>query len=420
MEIALIGAGQRGMIYAEYANQKGVKIAAVVEPNLERREIAAKRLQVKQEFLFSSTEEFFALGRICEAVIIASMDRDHFSQTMQALNIGYHILLEKPISPNPEECLKIAQKAKETNRLVIVCHVLRYTAFFRTLKEIIQEGSLGKVLTIQHNENIGNYHFAHSFVRGNWRRSDESSPLIMQKSCHDMDILTWLADSPAKRVSSFGSLSYFREENAPKHSTARCLNCPVTDCRYHALKAYLPALGSWPATVVTPVQTEEGMRKALETSPYGRCVYRCDNDVCDRQVTILEFENNITATFHLSAFTNRICRTIKVMCEEGEIRGGDGLRELEVTRFASNGVDRYDQKVIHTEVSVSGHGGGDSGVMEEFLTLLKTNKIDSTTSIERSIESHIMAYAAELSRTTQKTIEIKSLKEQLLSNIKGE
>ena len=312
MEIALIGAGQRGMIYAEYAYQRGIQIAAVVEPNQERREIAAQKLNVKKECLFTSTEEFFKLGKICKAVIIASMDQDHFNQTMTALELDYDILLEKPISPNPVECLKIAQKAKQKNRLVVVCHVLRYTAFFRTLKEVIQEGSLGRILTIQHNENIGNYHFAHSFVRGNWRRSDLSSPLIMQKSCHDMDILTWLADSPATRVSSFGSLSYFKEENAPKNSTTRCLDCPVTDCRYHALKAYLPALGSWPATVVTPKQTEDDMRNALKTSPYGRCVYRCDNDVCDKQVTVLEFENDITVTFHLSAFTNHICRTIRV------------------------------------------------------------------------------------------------------------
>ncbi len=414
MEIALIGAGQRGMIYAEYAYQRGIQIAAVVEPNQERREIAAQKLNVKKECLFTSTEEFFKLGKICKAVIIASMDQDHFNQTMTALELDYDILLEKPISPNPVECLKIAQKAKQKNRLVVVCHVLRYTAFFRTLKEVIQEGSLGRILTIQHNENIGNYHFAHSFVRGNWRRSDLSSPLIMQKSCHDMDILTWLADSPATRVSSFGSLSYFKEENAPKNSTTRCLDCPVTDCRYHALKAYLPALGSWPATVVTPKQTEDDMRNALKTSPYGRCVYRCDNDVCDKQVTVLEFENDITVTFHLSAFTNHICRTIKVMCENGEIRGGDGLRELELTKFTSNGVDQYEQQVIHTSLSSSGHGGGDSKLMEEFLTLLKTGETQSITSIERSIESHIMAYAAELSRTTKKTIEIKELKENLL------
>ncbi len=147
MEIALIGAGQRGMIYAEYAYQRGIQIAAVVEPNQERREIAAQKLNVKKECLFTSTEEFFKLGKICKAVIIASMDQDHFNQTMTALELDYDILLEKPISPNPVECLKIAQKAKQKNRLVVVCHVLRYTAFFRTLKEVIQEGSLGRILT---------------------------------------------------------------------------------------------------------------------------------------------------------------------------------------------------------------------------------------------------------------------------------
>lgn len=418
MEIALIGAGQRGMIYAEYAYKKGIPIAAIVEPVKERRELAAKQLHVDASRLFGSAEEFFAAGKLCEAVIIASMDRDHFKQTMAALSTGYDILLEKPISPDPIECLKIQEKAKEAGKLVVVCHVLRYTAFFGTLKDILQEGTLGKIITIQHNENIGNYHFAHSFVRGNWRRSDLSSPLVMQKSCHDMDLLTWLIDSGAKKISSFGSLSYFKEENAPKESTARCLDCPVENCRFHALKAYLPALGNWPATVVTPDQTEEGMKKALLTSPYGRCVYRCDNDVCDRQVTILEFQNGVTATFHLSAFTNRVCRTIKVMCEHGEIRGGDGLRELEITKFASNGADQYEQRVIRTGISASGHGGGDAGIMEDFLCLLQDKTKESITSISHSVESHIMAYAAEVSRTKGITVDVEELRTQLMKKAK--
>lgn len=417
MKLALVGAGQRGMIYAEYAyHSKRAEIVAVVEPNEERRKAAGDKLHISEDKLFKSVEELYALGKIADAIIIASMDRDHYKHTMKALELGYHILLEKPISPNPRECLEIQKKANETNRYVIVCHVLRYTNFFATIKEIIDSNELGKVISIQHNENIGNYHMAHSFVRGNWRRSDLASSLIMQKSCHDMDILTWLVDSKAQRISSYGNLTYFKEANAPIGSTDRCLTCPVAqDCRFDVRKAYLPVAGNWPATLISQNQTQESILEALETSPYGRCVYRCDNDVCDNQVALIEFKNGVTVSFNLSAFTNRMCRTIKVMCEHGEIRGDDGSNVIEVTHFAPNGVDQYDQRVIHPGIVEGAHGGGDVGLMTDFLNLLENDSNTSRSSINMSVESHIMACAAEKSRLSGQIIDIDGMKLQLLN-----
>jgi len=415
VKLGLIGAGQRGMIYAEYAyNSKRADIIAVVEPDDKRRKAAADKFNIPLERQFKSVKEFYQLGKICDAIMIASMDRDHYEQTMDGLELGYDILLEKPISPSPLECVKIQEKAHEKKCHVIVCHVLRYTNFFAEIKRIIDSNELGKVVTIQHNENVGNYHIAHSFVRGNWRRSDLASPLIMQKSCHDMDILTWLVNSNAKRISSYGDLTYFKEENAPMDSSDRCLTCKAAEeCRFDVRKAYLPVIGQWPATVIGQDQTEEGLLKALETSPYGRCVYRCDNDVCDNQVSLIEFENGVTVSFNLSGFTNRMCRTIKIMCENGEIRGDDGLNIIEVTHFASNAVGGYEQRVIHPGSVEGGHGGGDTGLMEDFLDMLERKGEDSRSSIDRSVESHIMAYAAEEARVTGKTIEIHGFKEQL-------
>ena len=410
-----MGAGQRGMVYAEYAcGTKGAEIAAVVEPHEKRRKAAAKKLAVEEKYCFDNAEEFFQKGRIADALIIASMDRDHYRQTMAALELGYDILLEKPISPEPKECAAIQDRADELGRRIVVCHVLRYTDFFSTIKEIIDSKELGKVISIQHNENVGNFHMAHSFVRGNWRRSDLASPLIMQKSCHDMDILSWLIGSEAKRISSFGSLRYFKEENAPKDSGDRCLNCKAAgECRFDAGKAYLPVLGSWPATVITEEQTEASVLKALEESPYGRCVYRCDNDVCDNQVVLIEFKNQVTVSFNLSGFTNRIGRTIKIMCENGEIKGDDSLNRIEVTKFTSNAVERYEQRVISTAIPQSGHGGGDVGLMKDFLRILQSGEKNSRSSIEQSVESHMMAYAAEQSRLTGTVIDVDELKKQL-------
>jgi predicted dehydrogenase len=415
LKIALIGAGQRGMGYADFAfHSKEAEIVAIVEPNEERRKIAAENFLVPEGMCFSSTEEFFHKGRVADAAIIASMDKDHYEQTMAALELGYDILLEKPISPQPRECLEIQEKAKQKGCRVIVCHVLRYTNFFTAIKNIIDSGELGRVISIQHNENIGNFHMAHSFVRGNWRRSDETSPLIMQKSCHDMDILTWLVGSKAKKISSFGSLRYFREENAPENSSDRCLTCTAAkDCRFDARKVYLPIVGQWPAGALTADQTREGIEKAITEGPYGRCVYRCDNDVCDNQVVLIEFENQVTVSFNLSGFTGRISRTIKVMCENGEIRGDDSKNIIEVTKFASNPADPIEQRFIEIAASQSGHGGGDSGLMEDFLQQLITPGDNSRSSVSQSVQSHMMAYAAEQSRVTGKVIDLDEMTEEL-------
>lgn len=415
MKLALIGAGQRGMVYAEYACEtKGTEIVAVVEPHEKRRMTAARKLAIAEDRCFHDSEDFFRQGKIADALIIASMDRDHYKQTMTALELGYDILLEKPISPDPKECIMIQDKAEELGRRIVVCHVLRYTDFFSTIKEIIDSKELGKVISIQHNENVGNFHIAHSFVRGNWRRSDLASPLIMQKSCHDMDVLSWLVGSETKRISSFGSLQYFKEENAPKDSGERCLNCKAAkECRFDARKAYLPVLGSWPATVITEDQTTEGVLKALEESPYGRCVYRCDNDVCDNQVVLIEFKNQVTVSFNLSGFTNRMGRTLKIMCENGEIKGDDSLNRIEVTKFTSNAVEAYEQRVIYTSIPQGGHGGGDVGLVKDFLRILQSGEKNSRSSIERSVESHMMAYAAEKSRITGTIIDVDELKGQL-------
>lgn len=416
MKLALVGAGQRGTIYAQYALQGQHQIVAVAETDSARRQAAAQSFGVPAGMVFDSADAFFAAGKLADAVIIATLDRAHYAQTMQALELGYDILLEKPISPDPRECMMIRRKAHECGRKVVVCHVLRYTNFFTAIKRILDSGELGRIVTIQHAENVGNFHMAHSFVRGNWRNSDETSPIIMQKSCHDMDILVWLTGSEAKKISSFGTLSYFTKDNAPPDSTQRCLDCPAApECRFDACKAYLPVAGKWPATALGGDQTEEGLRSALRTGPYGRCVFRCDNNVCDHQVTVIEFRNGVTATFHLSGFTNRIHRTIKVMCEHGEIVGDDGTKTLEISYYSSNPKYTGRQALLHVTSEEGGHGGGDYGLMTEFLSGLQNPQDDSRSSIDRSVESHIMAYAAEKARLTGQVVDMDLLRQELLA-----
>lgn len=413
MKFVLIGAGQRGTIYATYARERGHEITAVAERDPVRRRIVGDALGVPEDRRFAEGAELLALPRLGEAAIIATMDRDHYAEAIPAMEKGYHLLLEKPISPDPGETLAIERAADRTGRHVTVCHVLRYSPFFREVKKAIDSGKIGRVITIQHNENIGNFHIAHSFVRGNWRRSDLASPLIMQKSCHDMDLLVWLAGSGCESLASFGDRTYFREENAPAGSAARCCECPLKDsCRFSAYRCYLPVAGNWPATVLTEDQSEAGLRKAIAEGPYGRCVYRCDNDVCDHQVTILRFRNGVTATFNLSGFTNQMTRTLKIMGEDGEIRASEAENEITVTRFGSYGAARCESEVIHPEIPQSGHSGGDSGIVDSFLAVLTGSGEASATDIHESVESHMMACAAEESRLTGRVIRIESYRQE--------
>lgn len=414
MKYILIGAGSRGMIYGSWAVAHGIEIAAVAEPRADRRQHAAETLHIPQDMCFSDGAQLLNLGKIADAAIIATMDKDHYGHVMQALDCGYDILLEKPISPDAGQCLEIEAKANALGRNITVCHVLRYTNFFGTIKQILDSGELGRIVAIKHSENIGNFHMAHSFVRGNWRNDASSSPIIMQKSCHDLDILLWLTGSHCTKVASFGSLSYFKPENAPVGSTQRCLDCPVGEnCRFHAKRVYLPILGQWPADVVCLEPTEEALEEALRTGPYGRCVYRCDNNVCDHMSTILEFENGVTATFSLTAQTSNIHRNIHIMCEHGEILADDGLRQVEVRHFVASPADTFSTRTIHIRTNASGHGGGDAGIMEDFSASLEHHTADSRSSISRSVESHLMACAIEKARLTGTVVNMAQFRREL-------
>ena len=413
MKYIVIGAGSRGSIYGSWAHANGIEIAAVAELRPDRLEEAGKLWNVPPEMRFMKVSELFALGKIADAAIIATMDRDHFGHVMAALDCGYDILLEKPISPDPKECLAIEEKANRLGRKITVCHVLRYTNFFGAIKDIIDSGELGKIVAIKHSENIGNFHMAHSFVRGNWRNDSLSSPIIMQKSCHDLDILLWLTGAHCTKVAAFGSLSYFKESKAPAGSADRCVNCPVAaPCRFESKKCYLPTLGSWPTDVVCLEQTQEALFAALETGPYGRCVYRCDNNVCDHMSIIMEFDNDVTATFSLTAQTSSCHRNIHIMMEDGEIIADDGQRRILVRKHVSSNADTFEERIVNIRTNASGHGGGDAGIMEDFTASLSAHS-ETRSAISASVESHLMACAIEKSRLTGKVVTIADFKKEL-------
>lgn len=405
----LIGAGARGQVYAQYAGQhpEELKIVAVAEPKTDRREMVSGQFGIPKEARHSTWETLLEQPRMADAAFICTLDAQHTRPALAALEKGYHVLLEKPMSNTEEECRAIAEAAEKAGKVLSVCHVLRYTPFYRTLKKLLDSGRAGEVMTVSQIENVAYWHYAHSFVRGNWRSSRETSSMILQKSCHDMDILLWLMGKDCRRVSSFGSLRHFDANHAPKGAPLRCLDgCPDSGaCPYYAPKLYLTGNTGWPVDMLTTDTTPEGIGKALREGPYGRCVYRCDNDVVDHQTVILEFEGGGTADFTMTAFTTDSARQLKITGTQAQITADMEKGEIWLHRF-----DEEQPQRIPVDMPVQtnnyGHGGGDYYLMRDFVREVRREGTDSLSSARVSLQSHLICFAAERSRLEKTVVEL--------------
>lgn len=370
--VALIGLGNRGKdaYLPEFLKFGGkVRVTAIAEPVDEKRNEVAKLLGLAPEQCFKTGEELLAGPRLADAAVIATMDRQHVPQAVPALQKGYDLLLEKPVSPSLEECDLLARVARETGRRVVVCHVLRYTAFYKKVKELLDGGAVGQVMTVQAIENVGYWHQSHSFVRGNWRRTDESSPMLLQKCCHDLDLYLWLAGKSAKRVSSFGSNSFFNAAHAPKGAAARCLDgCAAkADCPFDAEKIYLTNAATgidagndgWPCEVLAAHPAHDSVLDAIRTGPYGRCVFACDNDVVDHQVVNVEMTDGSTFGFTMTGFTEHNTRFARFLGTAGELSADLLSGDITLTPFGKPA------QVFHIDAA-EGHSGGDAGLVKAF------------------------------------------------------
>ena len=398
----LLGAGQRGAeAYASYALDypNELKFVAVAEPRADRREEFAKLHDIAPQNAVESDMELLNRPKMSDCVLICTQDQMHYEALKLAVEKGYHILCEKPISPVKSELIEIGEIAKNYDKVISICHVLRYSPFFRELKRLLDEGAIGQLVDIQHIESVGYWHMAHSFVRGNWRNKSLSSPMILQKCCHDMDILLWLVGASCTRLTSFGNLMHFKEENAPEDAPAYCLDGCVhrDECPYFAPRFYLEDLeekGGTFAKVVSLQTDKKSLLDALKDGPYGRCVYHCDNDVVDHQVVNLEFDNGVTASMTMCAFTNKCERIINLMGTKGQIRGNMEENEIIVEDFASGNTTK-----IKVKVPKGGHSGSDVSMMKDFVELVAGGgTAKSVSAASESIESHLMALAAEDSR----------------------
>ncbi|MBR6751643.1 MAG: Gfo/Idh/MocA family oxidoreductase [Clostridia bacterium] len=411
MNVAIIGVGARGSIYAKQFHSNGYKIVALCEKNPAILHSTAKKYGVSPDKCFANDEEFFAQGKLADILVVATQDRDHYGHAKQGLNLGYHLLCEKPVSPILEQCEELNALAIEKDRYMVVCHVLRYAPYYDATKKVIDSGKIGKVTNINHVENVGYWHFSHSYVRGNWRREDETAPSILAKCCHDLDMIYYWTGKKCKRVYSIGERREFLNENAPEGAPTHCeMGCPhAKNCPYEASKIYYrPTLKTIPYMIVKKRlvcgkdgATMKEFKEALKTSPYGRCVYRCDNDVIENQVVSMVLEDGINATHTMTAQSQNCYRHTRICGTKGEIIGDDNSFCFKLHVFGER------PKKIRVRMLGIGHLGGDAGVVKDFITLMETGVVTPRMSLmSTTLESHKIAFAAEESRKTGKVIEL--------------
>ncbi|MDD7456554.1 MAG: Gfo/Idh/MocA family oxidoreductase [Bacteroidales bacterium] len=406
VRLAAIGLGNRTTKYLNYLldhPQQG-RLTAIVEPDPSRMSEIKSLFGVESGNCFSSTESFFCEKRDVDGVIIGTPDKTHYGIAMDAIGHGYHCLLEKPIATTARECIEVAEAAKKAGVLVCVCYVLRYHPYYHKVKDILDSGELGPIISGSHIENVGIDRMTHSYVRGIFSNSNKSTPLILEKCCHDIDMLIWLMNKHVAKVSSFGSLGWFKSENAPEGSSERCVNCKIEqDCPFSAVDLY-QRRKEWISNFVVPNgdTLDNVIAKELREGRYGRCVYHCDNDVADHQTVGLEMAGGVTIGMSIETLTRHDGRATKINCAFGEVfAGGDSVT---VTHFSRSREEKYS---FAETLNMPLHGNADLKIIEDFLQAVQDPENHKLLSpIEEALESHIVCFKIEESRQEGKTIEL--------------
>lgn len=406
---AILGAGGRGRNCANWIKRhpEAGRAVAVAEPNPERRKRIADDHAIPQDKQFERWEDLLSKPKFADAVINTTMDRLHAPSATKALGLGYHMILEKPMATSLEDCIAIDKARRDNKRIVSVFHSMRYAPIYEEVKKLIDSGAIGKVVTFDEMEAVGHIHQSHSFVRGNWGNESRSTFMLMSKSCHDVDIFSYLVGKPCIRVSSFGSLSYFCKENAPKGAPPFCSDgCPAEmSCPYSSMKIYNSQADGWAEHAGVWDPDFETRMKKLRHSKFDACVFQTDNDVVDHQVVSFEYEGGITGTFTMTAFHSFGGRFLRVHGTHGYIRAETETNTIEINRHADRKIDRV--SLQHLQGS---HGGIDDIVMQNFVHALRTNDPSVVlTGTDESLRSHAIVFAAEKARREKRVVEIAEL-----------
>lgn len=411
--VIIIGAGNRGRTYAKYAERypECMKVVGVSDIRASRKNAMGDKHGIAEDMRFGDWSEVFTCGKkLADAVVISTPDDTHYHPCMKALSLGYDVLLEKPCAQTEKECLAIAAQAHKYGRIVAVCHVLRYSPYFRAMYEALRAGMIGKIVSIQHLEPVECRHMAHSYVRGNWRDSKKTTPIILAKSCHDLDLLRWFVGKHCKSIVADGSLTWFKAENAPEGAPMRCTDgCPYeATCPFSAIDVYVRRKSHLGVFDLKDKKDEAEILSKISdpTNEWGRCVYHCDNDQPDHIVSEMVFEDGTTAAFSMEALTPFGGRRTRIMGTTGFIEGD--AKEFRLYEFRSNKVYLWNKKVSDIpEYRGSGHGGGDMALVCDFLEAVSwqdPTKLSST--IDASMESHVMGFRAEKSRLSSRKVKV--------------
>lgn len=381
----ILGAGYRGRAYAQYARAypDALEIVGVADP------VHADSIVAPQ--YWSDWRDSLSSRPSADIAVVTLPDSMHEEAALEALEAGYHLLLEKPLSTTEDGCKRIVKRALELGRLVMPGHILRFAPYFAEIKALIASGEFGEVISISHQESAGFRKIAHSFVRGNWSKAAESSPIILQKCSHDMDLFSWwLEGKRCRKVSSFGSLGLFRSDKMPNGAADRCVNCPCeASCVWSAKKMYLE---SDELHYLFADDSPEAMRKVIEDTDYGRCVFALDNDVPDHQSVNLEFDGGVTVSHVMTGFTSENVRTTRISLTRGEIIG-DG-ETIVLKPFGGE-----PRKIVTSVDNSSRHDGGDFNLVSEMLSILARNDPDEIRrTTADSLAGHLICFAAERSR----------------------
>ena len=405
--VSVIGLGNRGTEYMGFIkafHSKKAKLVALCDCRQQALDDIAPRFKIPKKMQFISTKDFFSQGVISDALIISTQDASHYEITKAAIETGYkYILLEKPVSGKKEEYHELRDMAEDKGVILIICHVLRYSNYYSKIKEIISGGQIGDIVSINHTENVGYFHFAHSFVRGNWRDEYTSTPSILAKCCHDIDLIAWFMDSPCTSVSSVGSLKYFCKENAPEGATEFCMggckakkNCPYDAEAFYITDPFYKAkfIKHMKRTLTGKAKnSKEDIVNAIKYGDYGKCVFLNDNNVCDNQMVTMQFKNGATAVLSMNGHSNKMFRECHIVGTKGELIGYNAKLKLNIFGGKS--------KTIHTgSVGFTGHVEGDIRLINGFIRILtgEHKELSDITTIDATVISHDIALAAEESR----------------------
>ena len=403
VSIVAIGAGNRTNKYLEYVrrNPDKARLIGVVELNDLRRQKVADEFGLDASCCYTDYRDFVRSPLKADAVMICTPENMHFEPAMLAIEAGYHVLLEKPIAQTLEECLAIGEAARRKNVIVSVCHVLRYHPYFIKLKELACSGELGNIISINHCTSVGVDRATHSFVRGLWSREADTNPMLISKCCHDIDFLLWLTKTRCRKITSFGSLRWFRSKNAPEGSAERCIDCKVeAQCPFSAVDLYR-VRRDWISNFDIPQgkTIDQVIEDELREGKYGRCIYHCDNDVVDHQIVSMEMDSEVTINFSMDLFTLKDHRKTHICLTEGEIDGNETL--LRVRRFRGGAETVYDFSNLSHQPF---HAGADLDIVADFIDAIHSEKKYLRTSIDLSVESHRICFEAERSRKEQRMV----------------